>query len=172
MTIWFTADQHFFHQNIIKYCDRPFSDAKEMKRRIINNYNSLVQKEDTVYHLGDFAMANRCDKPRLEKIIRKLHGNKILIFGNHDYLRPSDYVEMGFDSGHTSLELTLDNINLFLVHDPANSKRNLDGKNLCGHIHNVFKKSNNNVLNVGVDVWKFRPVRLKEVEDSFDDLGM
>jgi len=29
MNIWFTADTHFGHLNVIKFCNRPFTSAEE-----------------------------------------------------------------------------------------------------------------------------------------------
>ena len=51
--IYFIADTHFNHENIIKYCDRPLSNAKEMNEYIIQKWNSVVNEDDIVYHLGD-----------------------------------------------------------------------------------------------------------------------
>lgn len=48
--IYFIADTHFNHENIIKYCDRPFSNAKEMNEYIIQKWNSVVKEDDIVYH--------------------------------------------------------------------------------------------------------------------------
>lgn len=51
--ICFIADTHFNHENIIKYCDRPFSNTKEMNEYIIQKWNSVAKEDDVVYHLGD-----------------------------------------------------------------------------------------------------------------------
>lgn len=80
--IWFTADPHFGHKNIIKYCNRPFKNAKEMDTAIRTNWNALVKPSDTVYVLGDFSMSS--DKKSLEDWFNALHGKKFLIVGNHD----------------------------------------------------------------------------------------
>ena len=53
--IWFTADSHISHRNIIKYCKRPFSDVEEMNETLISNWNKVVGKDDFVFHLGDFS---------------------------------------------------------------------------------------------------------------------
>ena len=51
--IYFIADTHFNHANIIKYCNRTFKNTHEMNEYIIQKWNSVVKKDDTVYHLGD-----------------------------------------------------------------------------------------------------------------------
>ena len=56
MSIFLTSDTHFNNDNIIKYCDRPFFNHKDMNETLITNWNSVVKPEDTVYHLGDFIM--------------------------------------------------------------------------------------------------------------------
>ena len=50
--VWFTADTHFGHKNIIRYCQRPFVDVEEMNRVLIENWNSVVSPDDLVFHLG------------------------------------------------------------------------------------------------------------------------
>lgn len=79
--IWFTSDTHFSHENILKYCDRPFSNTDHMDEAIIANWNAVVGMDDTVYHLGDIALGP-IDKS-LPKISR-LNGHKVAILGNHD----------------------------------------------------------------------------------------
>lgn len=51
--IYYTADQHFGHSNIIRFCDRPFKNVTEMDETLINNWNNAVSDEDIVYMLGD-----------------------------------------------------------------------------------------------------------------------
>lgn len=49
---YFIADMHFNHENIIRYCNRPFENSNEMNEYIIK-WNSVVTENDIVYHLGD-----------------------------------------------------------------------------------------------------------------------
>ena len=35
--IFFTSDLHFGHMNVIKFCNRPFADTREMKEKLINS---------------------------------------------------------------------------------------------------------------------------------------
>lgn len=81
--IFFTSDTHFFHQNILKYEpeSRPFGSVEEMNEKIIENWNSVVGPEDTVYHLGDFFMG---PTQNIEPTVKRLNGNIILVRGNHD----------------------------------------------------------------------------------------
>jgi len=165
MTVWVTADQHFGHENIIKYTQRPFKNAAEMDKALIRNFNERVSAEDTTYFLGDFTMVGPQRSDYVERILRKLHGTKILILGNHDRIRPLRLVELGFQSVHTSFVLyrqTPAPCSLLLVHDPAVAT--VWGPRspvFCGHIHRLFKKQRN-VVNVGVDVWDYHPVLLGE----------
>ena len=78
--IYFTADTHFDHANIIRFCNRPFAAVEEMNETLISNWNRKVHGNDTVYILGD--MFFRTTDP--EPILRQLKGKKHLITGNHD----------------------------------------------------------------------------------------
>ena len=79
--IWVVSDTHFNHENIIRYCGRPFANAEEMNLSLIDKWNSVVKPHDIVYHLGDVYIG-KPDKVR--GILPLLVGRKRLILGNHD----------------------------------------------------------------------------------------
>jgi calcineurin-like phosphoesterase family protein len=79
--IYFTSDLHIFHTNIIKYCNRPYSSVEEMNEALVNNWNKVIDPEDTIYCLGDFSMAAR----PIETFTPRLMGKKYLVCGNHDF---------------------------------------------------------------------------------------
>jgi calcineurin-like phosphoesterase family protein len=79
--IFVTSDTHFHHENIIKYCNRPFSCVEEMDEVLIKNWNSVVKPQDKVYHLGDVYFPK---KEKSDWLFSRLNGTKRLILGNHD----------------------------------------------------------------------------------------
>lgn len=165
MKRWFTADQHFLHENIIDYCNRPFYRVGKMNGTIIANYRKCVADEDIGYFVGDVTIVGPQHRHSLEHILMQLPGRKILILGNHDKFDPFTYVEMGFESVHTMLDIG----DYLLTHDPAVATGMNDRKWLCGHVHTVFKMAKHGtVLNVGVDQWGFFPVSEDEVRKEFE----
>ena len=81
MNIFFTSDHHFYHNNIIEYCNRPFSSVGEMNSEMVSRWNSVVKQSDVVYHLGDFSLGN---KEHIKEILDSLNGRIFFIQGNHD----------------------------------------------------------------------------------------
>ena len=152
--IYFIADTHFNHENIIKYCDRPFSNAKEMNEYIIQKWNSVVKEDDIVYHLGDVGFGTT---EMLKELISRLNGTKILLRGNHDFKRGvNGWKEVGFSEVYKKrIELE----NLVLTHAPIEIVEK--GKiNVFGHIHDKplderFNKDNH--ICVSCDVVDYMP---------------
>lgn len=170
---WVTADPHFFHDNIIKYCNRPFKNADYMNRVLIHNWNECVMPEDHAYILGDFSLKGPAHKDALESVVSRLNGIKHLILGNHDRLRAQEYLELGFASVHTMMIWNIRNpdngdTTLFrMVHDPCYAQIP-DSLWLCGHVHNLWQDFHNpelniTVYNVGVDVHNYTPINLDEL---------
>lgn len=93
MKFFVIADTHFNHENIIKYCNRPFASVEEMDETMIKNWNETVSNKDTILHLGDFGLGN---KEYIASIVKRLNGKKILIMGNHDNWSEQTYRDMGF----------------------------------------------------------------------------
>src|SRR6516162_5076939 len=65
--IWFTADFHLGHRNIIRYCNRPCDSVEAMNSAILERLNGAVKANDVLYFLGDFcivpkAVRSNCDE--------------------------------------------------------------------------------------------------------------
>jgi calcineurin-like phosphoesterase family protein len=167
--IFVTADLHLGHQNIIKYCNRPFGTYHQMDSALIKNFNSVVSDEDTVFILGDFTMSRNRDV--ISDYLGRMNGNKHLILGNHDRAKAFCYVDCGFQSVHTSFPLP--EHNLIMAHDPSVSdacKALGFEKILCGHVHGLFTFQNK-VLNVGLDVHNYFPISLEKALSYFVEQG-
>ena len=166
--IYFTADNHFGHENVIRFCDRPFSSAEEMNAAMISLWNERVHRNDTVYVLGD--MFFRCDYA--EDILKKLKGKKYLIAGNHDssWLRKFDASKY-FEDITKFLETSAGQHKLVLSHRPLVSwDHERRAYMIHGHIHNDTSADfwpllcvRERALNAGVDINGFRPVTFEEL---------
>jgi len=78
---YYIADLHFGHDNILLYDNRPFSSIDEMDAKLVQNWNSVVSDDDTVYHLGDFSWRKY---ESWVDVIRQLNGKIFFVKGNHD----------------------------------------------------------------------------------------
>lgn len=169
--IYFTADTHFGHANILKLCNRPFADIDEMNEILIQNWNDRVSGNDTVYIVGD--MFFRCTDA--ESILKRLKGKKRLLVGNHDgsWLKKVDLTKHFISMDHL-LEISDGQHALVLCHYPLltwkHAKRSFM---IHGHIHadtsaDYFPliTKRDNVLNAGVDINGFRPVTFDELIEN------
>lgn len=172
MTIYFTSDQHFGHKNIIEYCKRPFYSSKEMENTIIINFNNIVNEDDETWHLGDFSFY---DLEETKRVFKSLKGTHNIVLGNHDR-SPAQMKEIGFKEVVYNKYLTINNKKLYLRHIP--NHRNHDERKykdkflveptesydyfICGHVHEKWKQKDN-IINVGVDQWNFKPITLNDV---------
>lgn len=80
--IWFTSDLHFGHRNVIRFCERPFTDIKEMSQALQDNWNAVVGEDDYIFNLGDMFWFN--DRHSAKRIVSNLKGHKHFLLGNHD----------------------------------------------------------------------------------------
>ena len=178
--VWFTSDTHWFHTNILKYCNRPFESVEAMNDALVANWNSVVKPEDHVYHLGDFCFGNVekwnwCLEPG------RLNGHIHLVLGNHDperVFRDGTFIER-FDSIDYQKILIIEGWTVILNHFPFLSfSNNLDHKvmQLFGHIHsgpdgigNVMtggKEPKWNQYDVGVDNNNYTPVSWAQIKEK------
>lgn len=170
--IYFISDTHFNHENIIKYCNRPFKNIKEMKQTIIENWNEVIKEDDVVYHLGDLALGR---KENIYEITSKLKGIKYIIRGNHDKWSAKIYEELGFRVLKNP-PIQIDNHKLLLSHIPIPDKQIPEEYiNLHGHIHNknlyeCIEKYESNLysldkhINISCDITEFRPISIEKIK--------
>lgn len=169
--IYFTADPHFGHANIVKMCGRPFENIEEMNEALIAAWNERVSGNDTVYIVGD--MFFRCKDA--ESILKQLNGKKRLIAGNHDGSWMGK-VELGrfFISVDHYLEISDGAHALTLCHYPLLTWKHAKKSYMIhGHIHAntdadfwPLLRVRDNVLNAGVDINSFMPVTFDELLEN------
>lgn len=156
---WIIADLHFGHKNVIKYFNRPFSCVEEMNEILIQNWNKVVKSEDKIYVDGDISLARR-----YIKIMHNLNGHKILIKGNHDIFKLSDYLPH-FEDIRSSM---LVEENIIITHIPifkGQSDRFIG--NIHGHLHDerVLLPSGEidpYYFNISVEQINYTPILLEE----------
>lgn len=173
MNKFYTADTHFFHDNIIKYCERPFSDSREMNDYLFDAINDTVQEEDKLYFLGDLAFPRNsklspenCCRAILDKINCK---NIVFIMGNHDY-GVYEHIIQDFYKGYVD---KIGDRTTYMQHDPMNLPDAIHSQciYLHGHLHSRVSKWHRairSVLDVGVDsanvlIGDYRPFSEEEV---------
>jgi len=169
--MFFTSDTHFGHANIIKYCDRPFSSVEEMDEVLIQNWNSVVKPDDTVYHLGDVAFYKANEK--FNSVINRLNGYKLLVMGNHDSLVQTSHSPF-YQIDFRVLEITRDRVLVTCSHFPhlswAGSHRG--AFNLHGHMHSKTPISDKTArrYDVGVDANNYTPVAWEDIKAALDKI--
>jgi calcineurin-like phosphoesterase family protein len=167
MNTWFTSDTHFGHANIIVYCKRPFKDVEEMDAELIRRWNARVQPGDTVYHLGDFALAKGGKK--IPAYLERLNGQIHLITGNHDPKQPNAL--KGFADVKAYKEIKVGEQDVILCHYAFRvwNKRHYGSWNLHGHSHGTLKRDfKMKQLDVGVDCWNYAPISFEEVAKEME----
>ena len=182
MSYWFTSDTHFGHCNIMKYCNRPFKLLDEMNSTLIQNWNSRVKENDTVFFLGDFCFKSGSNRGegisvKASEWKAKLNGSVVFIKGNHDR-------NNSLKTPIHSMQIIMGGYKMNMVHRPQDVNFDYD-INLVGHVHEKWKVKRiyksvglykrliykllrkkvpiTTAINVGVDVWKFRPISINEI---------
>jgi calcineurin-like phosphoesterase family protein len=170
--IYFTADTHFGHTDILNFSGRPFDSLHEMNQVLMMNWNRVVQQRDEIYILGDFMAHGR--REEIQDFVQRLNGKKYLILGNHDEASECEGLFEWVRHYHV---LETGGYKLVLFHFPVMEWDGFyDWKcfHLYGHLHSrkVLKAKLAphlktltclNSFNVGVDHNAFKPVSLDEV---------
>lgn len=166
--VFFISDTHFGHQGMCVFLKedgtkvRPWNDCNEMDACLIENWNSIIKPKDKVYHLGDIAI-----KRKNIETLAQLHGEKILIRGNHDIFKLDDYAKYFKDirGTHKFDKYIMSHYPIHRDSIPKWCKANLHG-------HTHYKKVTllNNELdplyaNLCVECTNYKPVPLEELKN-------
>lgn len=170
MQRWLTSDEHVGHANILVYCNRPFHSLDHMHKELIDRHNAVVGDDDEVWHLGDFCLHDNS----LGWYLKSLKGTHFLVCGNHDRCHKSrkqyekwtrKYMQAGFGGVYHQVQLGGVTLCHFpYVGDHSSQDRfkeyrptDRGGVLLHGHVHDYWKVRGR-MVNVGVDVWDYRPI--------------
>ena len=177
MTRFWTSDLHLGHVNIIRYCHRPFADVDDMNEGLIQRWNETVAATDEVWVLGDFALGQIA---HTLPMAHRLNGRKVLVTGNHDrcwgagWHSTKRWVERYHDAGFDhvlqgAVPIRLGPYDALACHLPYQGDSHDDDRFVAqrpvdhgqvllhGHVHDTWK-INGRQINVGTDVWDYRPV--------------
>ena len=174
---YFSADWHLSHNNIIKYCDRPFKDYVHMNDVLIKNANAGMTEDDTFIHVGDFCFRNKTIKQKAKDYEKLINPKLIHVNGNHDRNNSvNNFIE--------EMRLIASGLHILVRHIPHENPEDFYKMDyydfvVCGHVHKEWKhkvvynedKSRYRIIiNVGCDVWKYSPVRLDEVIGYYNQI--
>lgn len=165
---FFTSDTHFYHANILKYCNRPFSSVEEMNEKLIENWNSVVGKNDIVWHLGDFSFGK---KENVSEIVPKLNGRINLVMGNHDHQKIKFYYDAGFHRVYDRSVII--NGSYIITHAPLQFLNdNCPFYNIFGHVHDsdMYKTWAKNGCCVCVERHDYKPISWKEIQKHVENI--
>ena len=157
MEVFTISDHHFFHENIIKYCNRPFLNRYCMNYFMIKMWNSVVSKDDIVIHNGDFCLGKNYE---LMEITKELNGKIILIRGNHDRFSTKQYKDSGIFEIYKD-DFIVDDI--CFIHRPIGDNQKFKYV-IHGHIHaNSHECTTLNHYNVSVEMINYTPIKLEDI---------
>lgn len=193
--IYFTSDTHYNHKNLIKSLSswddkitcRDFKSLEEHNNTIIENINKVVDKDDTLYHLGDVSFGG---VGVLHEFVGRVNCKNIhLILGNHDEsIEESKSLQSLFKSVDHYKYLKINGQRIILCHYAMRvwNKSHKGSWMLYGHSHgtlddrkpkfpdatwigDAYYIKNSKSMDVGIDTHsKFRPWSLSEIKDIMD----
>ena len=168
--IFVTSDTHFGHDRGFLFSPRGFTSIQEHDAAVIANWNSVVNPDDVVYHLGD-VMLN--DNEHGLECLRQLNGHIKIVPGNHDTDKRIELYKQLENIEVLPMAITLKykKYNFYLSHHPTLTS-NLEKApylrmhliNLYGHTHqqDKFFQDMPYMFHVGMDSNGNKPVSLDD----------
>lgn len=159
------SDHHFGHANILTFQVggfplRVFDNVEHMNETMVSRHNSVVSPKDKVYFLGDVAFGSQN-----LRFLERMNGSKVLIKGNHDRDKMSNYLKYFKDvrSSHLLDKMVLSHVPL---HPDCLVRW---GPNIHGHLHShqvmaTPHLADKRYFNVSVERLHYTPIALEEVK--------
>jgi len=165
--IWFTADFHLGHKNIIRYCNRPFENVEKMNQAILERLNARVKANDILYFLGDFCIG---PKARASELRQQIRCKKIFaVPGNHD--KDTRKLTQEFSWLDALAEVSLNGQRIVLCHYAmrAWNQSSHGAWHLYGHSHGRLPDQGTSLsMDVGVDTHDYGPWHFDEIRDRMN----
>ena len=157
--LWFSSDEHYGHENIIKYCNRPFQNVKEMNDTLVQFHNARVNNGDHVVHCGDFAF-HQDPIP----YIQQLKGVHYFVRGNHDpYKKCQILHDQIIDVRYHGQHIVACHFSMQSWHE-----QHKGSWHVFGHSHGKLDGIGMS-LDVGVDAHNLAPISFSEVSKIMED---
>lgn len=170
--IYFTADLHLAHANILKHMPergRQFETIEHMENCFIDTTNSMVKPNDTLVIAGDFCWkATRVGHFRQRLNVKTIR----FVYGNHDARSAGKH----FSTADDMLFLKVMDKHFHVAHYPLVSwcKMRHGGMSCYGHAHSLAEEMLDSIwpyrnsIDIGIDnayrlFGTFRPFHIDEV---------
>jgi calcineurin-like phosphoesterase family protein len=165
-----TSDTWFGRNQILEIANRgSFKNVEAMNQHIINKWNGCVSKDDTVFHLGNFAW----DPNTARRILKKLNGKIYFLVGSADEALLEVYEDF------KNVSIIEDQIVLLPLHDVILSHYPLlmwagkESGTLHVHGHAVFNHPTDLTVerrvNICTDQWGMKPIKISTLKDFINE---
>ena len=176
MVVYFIADTHFGHENIIRFSNRPFTNVEEMNRIMLQSWNARVRSEDDVYIIGDFwfngGQGGKHYPDEALRFVKQLKGQKHLVVGNHDKKALSDpHFRAEFVEIADIIKISHKGQRVILCHYPMlaweGSRR--EAWHIHGHLHarrneaSDYLRTQERALNAAAEIVQYIPATFDEL---------
>jgi len=162
-TVRFISDLHFGHRSILKFSpQRGGTCVDSHSDWLVHQWNSVVARNDYIWVLGDICF----DKTHL-KHLKKLRGQKVMVWGNHDLFSLPVYQQYfhlvyGFRKKY----------GYWISHAPVHPQELRGKRNIHGHVHSNYVLgpdglTDDRYVNVCVEACDGKPVALDEINARF-----
>lgn len=177
--VWLTSDSHYSHQKNFIWQPRGFNSVEEMNEAIVERWNSVVEDDDIIYHLGDVMMGS--DNEINLSLLKRLKGHKYLAYGNHDTNNRVSFFKKHclFEDIQMGYRIKCKKLSCILTHCPTivSNGNEVGVLNFYGHTHqqtNFYADAagiRTYMYHVGVDSHNCYPVNIEDAIAEIKNLG-